>query len=215
MARMEKLRCWSRAVENPMHVVLTQKNFKTVTPALLKSNVEHLAKVRRLKVFEQVKGGCVSVEMTNSIVEGWHLHSHWLVNARFIDMKQLAIDWGKLVGQHFAIVHFNNSKEKSFLEEVCKYVCKPSEMVNWTAAELIDFIESARGRRFFFTFGDLFHKGKEIREFLAQSTGKQGCQCSQCASPAVRITSNKWCAENAKRRAIALAKRFAEPLRPL
>lgn len=208
-ARAEKLRTWTKYVQHPMHLVLTQKNFQTVTPQRLKENVQNIARVRRLTCMREVQGGCVSIEMTNRITEGWHLHSHWLVDSAFVSMKELAQGWGRLVGQRFAIVHYNNSKDKSFVQEVCKYVCKPSEMVQWTADEIMQFIESSRGRRFFFCFGNLFKAGAAIRAEIEAKTSSPECTCSQCKSPAVSIRVNKWCAENSHNRARAMCSRFA------
>lgn len=211
--RAEKLRVWSKEIRNPMHLVLTQKNFKVISSQLIKANVENIAKLRRRDVMDKVKGGCVSVEATNSVAEGWHLHSHWLVDARFVDMKELAIEWANLVGQHFAIVHYNNSKEKSFVQEVCKYVAKPAEMLAWTAVEIHDFITACRGRRFFFVFGSLFHEGKRIRNFIEESTGKEPCTCSACRSPAVRIRASSHARAYERQKAVAKTREFETPMR--
>jgi len=202
--RQKTIGLWAQQIRNPMHLILTQRNFADLDASHFKRNTKNLAAVRRQEVFEHVKGGCVSVELTNSPTEHWHLHSHWLVDAKFVSMKQLAISWGKLVGQQFGIVQFRKLKNKSYVNEVCKYVCKPAEFVTWTALEILTFIKSARGRRFCFTFGNLFRDGAAIREFVKQANARPKAKCRSCNSERIEIrtssTSKKFWARQAIKR---------------
>ena len=128
--RAELIKHWMPRIANPKHIVMTQRNFPILTRKKLKEHQQHLAKVRRTQVWKNVKGGCVSVEITNE-GRGWHLHSHWLVDATFVDMKELSIVWGKLVGQEYGIVHFSDCSQTDYCNEVCKYVVKPGQMAEW------------------------------------------------------------------------------------
>ena len=85
-----------------------------------------------------MKGGCVSIEITNE-GNGWHLHAHWLVDSVWTDASTLAITWGHLVGQSFAIVKVIPVKEKAYVHEVCKYLAKGSELAGWTPEQLLEF----------------------------------------------------------------------------
>ena len=199
--RKKVLGLWANTIRNPMHLILTQKNFAELDGAKHREHTKALQRVRRQQVMRNVKGGCVSVELTNNPSEAWHLHSHWLVDCRYVSMKELAIEWGKQVGQEFGIVRYSKLEEKDYVNEVAKYVCKPAEMVTWTALEILAFIEAARGRRFFFTFGNLNKHGKKIREFIKASEERKQCKCKKCESIHVNFEISSSAANSAKRRA--------------
>lgn len=175
--RIQVLRLWSQKIAQPKHLVLTQKNFSILTRSRIRSHTKALAKMRRTKSMEKVRGGCVSVEITNE-QNGWHLHSHWLVDCRWLDMPAVSQAWGKLVGQEFAIVKVMDCRERSYLQEVTKYVCDGSEMAKWRPEHLLEFVTAIKGRRFFFAFGSLFHTQPEIRRaLLAEKKTMEPCPC--------------------------------------
>lgn len=178
--RRELLEIWSHTILQPKHLVLTQRNFDRLTPGKIKEHQQALVKLRRQKIFEPVKGGCYSVEITHE--KGWHLHSHWLVDARFIPIQEISVEWGKLVGQDFAIVHISDLRDKSYLQEVLKYVVKGSEMLKWSALDIIDFVESINRKRFFFAFGSFFKMGAMIRQELKDRKEKHIMECPSCES---------------------------------
>ena len=168
---------WAELLEQPKHLVTTQRNTSTLTHRQLRNHTRNLSKLRRTKVFEHVTGGCVSVEVTNES-KGWHLHAHWLVNARWVDAKELAVTWGTLVGQDYAIVKVLDLRErKGYAREVSKYVCKGSAMAKWPPDEINEFVHAIRGQRFFFTFGDLFRKGGAIRAAIHAEKEPSLCEC--------------------------------------
>ena len=175
--RAELLKKWQVRIHNPMHLVTTQRNFELLTRRKIREHTRHLAKLRRQKVFSRVQGGCVSVEITNE-GRGWHLHAHWLIDADFVDIKELAIVWGRLVGQDFGIVHFNKIRPGSFCHEVCKYVVKGSEMSDWHPELLNQFVRSIHGSRFFFLFGSLHKQAASMRAELNQEKKERApCEC--------------------------------------
>ncbi len=179
-ARQEILKLWTQQIKQPKHVVTTQRNTNTLTRSQLKKHSQNLARLRRNKVFSQVKGGCVSVEITNES-RGWHMHAHWLLDARWIDAKELSRVWGRLVGQEYAIVHVSDLRQKDYLREVSKYVVKGSDLARWQPEEINEFVQAVRGRRFFFTFGSLFHSGKQIRAAIALQKQETVCECGCCS----------------------------------
>jgi Replication protein len=175
--REEVIAAWANQVAQPKHLVLTQRNFKTLTGSKIREHTRNLAKVRRSRAFKEVAGGCVTVEITNE-ENGWHLHSHWLLNCPWLDMERVSQAWGKLVGQEFAIVKVKDVREKEYLREISKYVAKPADLAGWKPEELNEFVHAVRGRRFFFSFGSLFHLGPEIRRALkANETESVSCDC--------------------------------------
>lgn len=175
--RRDLLKRWMPTIMQPKHIVTTQRNTKTITRRMIQEHTRNLSRLRRAKVFNQVKGGCVSVELTNES-KGWHLHAHWLVDARFVDAQELARVWGRLVGQDYAIVKVMDARNKPQYErELMKYVVKGSDLAKWNTAELYDFIAAVRGQRFFFAFGDLFKRARQIRAQMQQDRIPQVCDC--------------------------------------
>jgi len=176
-ARTQLITAWAHRLPSALHIVLTQRNFSVLTKAKLRAHVQALGKIRRQKVFAPVKGGCVSVEITNE-GRGWHLHSHWMVAARFVDAHDLALAWGKLVGQEFAIVRVKPLTSADYIGEVAKYVVEGCELAKWPAEEIWQFCNAIRGRRFFFTFGELSRIAPEIRRELRRAAPeKTPCEC--------------------------------------
>jgi hypothetical protein len=174
--RQEELRVWAKTIAQPKHVVTTQRNTTSLTRSMLKEHIKRLSRLRRTQVFRQVQGGCVSVEITNE-KRGWHLHAHWLLDAKWIDVKELAVTWGRIVGQDYAIVKVCDLRHREDYEkEITKYVVKGSEMAKWPAREIREFVEAVRGSRFFMRFGTLF-KMKHTRP--PRETRICACGCGE------------------------------------
>lgn len=175
--RREKLAVWVKRITQPKHLVLTQKNFPVLTPRKLREHGKNLLRMRRSLCFDKVRGGSVSIEITNE-GNGWHLHSHWLLDVRWLDMKAVSLTWAGLTGQEFAIVKIKDARDRDYLQEVTKYVAEGSELAKWPAEHLNEFVTAIRGRRFFFAFGSLFKMGREIRaEILANKPPSPICDC--------------------------------------
>ena len=180
--RQAILKKWLTRIEQPKHLVTTQRNFSVLTRQAIREHTVRLAKLRRAKVFSGVRGGCVTVEITNERA-GWHLHAHWLVDARWVDAGELSRAWGKLVGQDFAIVKVMDARAKiNYQLELAKYVVSGSEIARWQGEEIHQFIRAVKGRRFFFTFGSLFAEAANIRREINQEKNHDtacDCGCNQ------------------------------------
>jgi hypothetical protein len=175
--RAELLRLWVKRIRSPKHLVTTQRNFPVLTRRKIREHQKNLAKLRRKKVFAGVRGGCVSVEITNE-GNGWHLHAHWLVDANFVSAQELAVAWGKLIGQEYGIVKVINATEKDYATEVAKYVVKGDSMMRWPREHVLEFVRAVKGIRFYFTFGELFKLSRAIRAELNQSKPPaKPCDC--------------------------------------
>jgi len=178
--RAQKLKLWSNTIRQPKHLVLTMRNFEVLTGKRIREFQQALLKLRRLKLFKEVKGGCASLEITKGN-EGWHLHAHLLLDVRWLDMENLARQWGGLVNQQFGIVKIKDLRESSYLQEVTKYVAKGSEIASWPGEQIWEFVCAIKGRRFFFAFGSLFKMSGEIkREIARQAAGNKPCTCGAC-----------------------------------
>jgi hypothetical protein len=175
--RKNILKLWSGKIRQPKHMVLTQNNFPILTRRKLSCHIKALAALRRRKALERVKGGCVSVEITNE-GNGWHLHSHWLIDCRYLDMHAVSRVWGSLVGQEFSIVKIKDVRNTEYVQEVSKYVVEGSELAKWPAELINEFVRAVRGTRFFSTFGSLRECSKQIRaELNAQKPERKVCDC--------------------------------------
>ena len=146
---LEKL---TAGMTNVKHVVLTQRNFTDLSHASIQKTRSNLLKLRRRLITARVFGGCASLEFTNEDA-GWHMHWHLLLHTRFICSSCLAFEWGQLCGQSFAVVKVLPVDGKSYVQEVCKYAVKGSEISKWTGNQIKDFIEAQRRIRMFSVFG--------------------------------------------------------------
>lgn len=177
LKRQQILTAWANRIKQPKHLVLTQKNFPVLTARRIREHTKNLAKFRRARACAQVRGGSVSVEITNED-RGWHLHSHWLLDVNWLDMSEVSQAWAALVGQQFAVCKVMDVREKNYVREVTKYVCEGSELAKWKAEHINEFVTAIKGRRFFFTFGSLRKLSADVKaelEFLKPE--KQKCEC--------------------------------------
>jgi hypothetical protein len=175
--RRETVEWWTKQLTQPKHVVLTARNTETITKERVLAFKEAFQKLRRRKLTRNWLGGFYSLEVTNE-GRGWHLHMHVLVNARFVPADQLAVEWGKLIGQDFAIVKVKDCRDRSYLGEVTKYAVKGTELAGWTGADIAALMDAFEGVRVFGVFGELFKKRAEFREFLEALQGElPRCEC--------------------------------------
>lgn len=177
MNRRELLKVVTNGMTHVKHVVLTQRNFDHLTREKIVASRKALLDLRRQKIFGKVTGGCASLEFTNE-EKGWHMHWHVLVQSSFIPASNLAIAWGKLVGQEYAIVKVKDVSEKSYLQELCKYVVDGSELARWKPERILEFVLALRGTRLFTTFG----KFKAIAKFARAvvKANKVESVCESC-----------------------------------
>lgn len=176
-ARTQLLTVWAQRLKHKKHVVTTQRNFDLISTRKLKEHMRNLGRLRRQKVFADVHGGAVSVEVTNES-RGWHLHAHWLIDAEWIDAGELARTWGKLVGQEYAIVKVKDVTASDYVGEACKYLAKGNQIAQWTADEIWQFALAVRGRRFFTTFGQLRQCADDVRQQLEfMKPDRCACDC--------------------------------------
>jgi hypothetical protein len=171
------------------HVVLTQRNFSMLTREKILDSRKNLLALRRQKVFGKVTGGCASLEFTNE-ERGWHMHWHLLIQSPWIHGSELSKAWGTLVGQEYAIVKVMDVSEKSYLQEICKYVVDGSELARWTPKQILEFVVALRGTRLFTTFG----KFREVRSWAealvkADRASKPSCECG-CSAKIIGESEN-------------------------
>lgn len=148
--RCARVSAWAQTCNQPKHVVLTGRNTDAPLPRVYS---RAFSKLRRQKPFRWSRG-CRTIETTNE-GRGWHVHIHALVDTRWVDAGELAVRWGRLVGQDFAIVKVKDARLETYLAELVKYACKPAQLASWTPTEAVTFIRACEGVRLFSTWGDL------------------------------------------------------------
>jgi hypothetical protein len=178
--RVAAIRKWSEQISQPKHLVITQANFPILTGRKIREFQRALTKLRRADCWQDVRGGCASMEITHE-GRGWHLHAHILLDVDWLEMPEVSKTWASLVGQEFAICKVKDCRAGSYAQEVAKYVAKGSDLAKWDAQLLLQFLFAIKGKRFFFAFGTLFKMGPEIRRELARAKGEgKLCECGAC-----------------------------------
>lgn len=152
--RKTQIEWWTKFVRQPKHVVLTVRNSDYLSSEYLAAVKLAFRQLRHSKFARNWRGGCWSLEITNE-GRGWHVHLHCLIDATWIDSRQLAAEWAKRVHQDFAIVKVKDCRNAEYLQEVCKYVAKGSEVATWSAEEISCFVDALTSQRTFGIFGTL------------------------------------------------------------
>jgi hypothetical protein len=171
---LEKL---THGMTNVKHVVLTQRNFKDLTHQVIQRCRCNLLKLRRRLITSRVFGGCASLEFTNEAA-GWHMHWHLLLHTRFICANCLAFEWGQLCGQNYAIVKVLPVDDRSYVQEVCKYAVKGSEIARWSGEEIKQFVTAQKKIRMFSVFGSFARVASLARAAVeAERVRPDPCEC--------------------------------------
>lgn len=181
--RRESIEAWSTLIRQPKHVVLTTRNTEDFTRTTVAKFKRAWNSLRRGVVARNWRGGTFALEVTNES-KGWHLHSHSLIDADFIDAGILAKEWAKRVGQDFAIVKVKDARDRSYLGEVTKYAVKGSTLASWSPQEIAAYIRAIARTRTFLPFGSLY---KMRAEWEATRPPKQKWTC-ECGETDLRPT---------------------------
>lgn len=178
--RKKQVEWWTQLIKQPKHVVLTIKNIRDLSPGHVIEFRKYFSALRRRKFCRNWKGGFYSLEVTNE-GDGWHLHLHALVDAKWIDGGELARAWNSVTNGLGYIVKVRDCRKADYLAELTKYVVKGSQAATWPAQTILTFIEAFRGKRTFGVFGNLYAARTEFAEWIA--TLKQlrpKCECGSC-----------------------------------
>jgi hypothetical protein len=203
-ARAGSVEWWTKGISQPKHVVLTIKNTADLTRGHIKELKKWFSALRRRKFARNWVGGFYSVEVTNE-GKGWHLHLHILVDARWIDAGELAIQWGKVTNQAGHIVKVKDVREGSYLAEVTKYAVKGSQLAKWTGEQIRTFIQAFQGVRCFGVFGSLFGKRTQWAEWI-EAAREHGLQCDCGCKEWDYFSEQEWAAEEIRHDLAALSR---------
>jgi hypothetical protein len=178
--RKEAVQWWVSMIEQPKHVVLTLRNQPDLTRAHVQEARKWLTNLRNRRFCRNWQGGFYSIEVTNE-GRGWHLHFHLLVDAKWIDAAELAIQWDDVTNHNGKIVKVKDARGHDYLREVTKYAVKGVDLAKWTPDQIATFITAFDGVKCFGVFGALYGARTEFAEFIASlRNSKPKCTCGSC-----------------------------------
>jgi hypothetical protein len=168
---------WTQRIDQPKHIVLTVRNTDQLTNDYVRWFKHCWSRLRRSSFAAAWQGGFYSLEVTNE-GHGWHLHLHALIDARWVDQKELAIRWANIVGQDFAIVKVKDVRGSDYIREVTKYTVKGNDLAAWSAPDIAAYIDAMAGVRSFGVFGKLYSQRTAWRKWLdTLQAEKPACEC--------------------------------------
>jgi len=180
-------------VRQPKHVVLTARNQHTLSREWITRLKKALTSLRRSKFARNWKAGVWNLEVTNE-GRGWHVHFHLLIEATWIESPKLAIEWGKRVGQEFAIVKVLDAREKNYLKECTKYTVKGTDLAGWSGQDIATFIKVFSNQNCHGTFGELYKASLAFRRMLKElNQEKKACECG-CVKFVI-LSEHEWILE--------------------
>lgn len=175
--RAEGIQWWASTIRQPKHVILTVRNVPVLTVGYVRRIKKAFNQLRKTKFAKAWVGGCYSIEVTNE-GNGWHVHLHILVDCRWVDGEQLALEWAKRVKQDFAIVKVKDCRGGDYVREVTKYAVKGTDLAKWAGEQAIEYILAMTGVRCFGTFGTLYRRNSEFAGWLEELARKKRlCEC--------------------------------------
>ena len=179
--RRKQVEWWTKTISQPKHVVLTVQNAPDLTRAHIAELMRWFTGLRRRKFCRNWKGGFYSIECTNE-GKGWHLHIHALIDAKWIDAPELAIQWQNQTRGMGRIVKVKDCRQAEYLAEVTKYSVKGAQLASWPPEQVATFIRAFDGKRTFGVFGSLYGVRTEFAEFIAtMKAAKPKCDCGSCS----------------------------------
>jgi len=179
--RRRQVEWWTRTIRQPKHVILTVKNIPDLTRGHLDELGRWFTALRRRKFARNWTGGFYRLEITNES-KGWHLHLHALVDAKWIDSAQLALEWHSITRGLGRIVKVRDCRHNDYLAEVVKYVAKGAQIALWEPAHIAAFVTAFDGKRTFGVFGSLYGVRTEFAEFIAtMKSARPKCDCGSCS----------------------------------
>lgn len=178
--RKKAVAWWTREISQPKHMVLTVQNTPHLDKGCVKEFRKWFCKLRRRKFAANWLGGFYTLEVTNE-GNGWHLHLHALIDAKWIDEGQLSTQWQEVTNGLGRIVKVRDARGKNYLAEVTKYCVKGVQLAAWNPEQITTFIDAFAGIRTFGVFGTLYGARTKFRLWWkAIRNEKPRCKCGSC-----------------------------------
>jgi hypothetical protein len=167
----------------PLHITLTRANVGDVKKADVTALKKAFKRLRRQKIWKPVRGGIVSIELTNK-GKGWHPHMHILADCRWLggetpepqrwhsrsrkaelcrqSSEELQQAWSACIGQLLSSIKVRRCDGETAVREVLKYAVKGSDLVD-SPDPVGDAIRAISGGRLSTPFGTMFGLKAELR----------------------------------------------------
>ena len=145
-----------RQMDFPKMITLTMPRWKLVPQDGIKHLRKCFSKLRRTKLFKTVVGGCYQVELVQK-EDGWHIHLHALLDAKYIPRQKLWTEWGRIIGEKFPNVKIEAATNDAQKAYMCKYPVKAAEF-DLSSDAIVDWYLATKGARLFSTFGKWYNK---------------------------------------------------------
>ena len=138
--------------------------------------VEAFRKLRKDRLFRQIKGGAYSYEVVPH-ESYYHIHLHLLVDAPFIPQTILFAAWRRILGVQYASVNIKSASHPAAREYITKYAAKNHAIS--TDPDLIwKLYDAIKGRRLFGTFGSWYNVAMDDDPTVDDRAKKAGvCPC--------------------------------------
>jgi hypothetical protein len=163
---------------------LTLPDFGASFEVTLAIEQDALTRLKRSRIWrDNVRGAYDKTEWTCGKREEvhHHIHAHLLVAARWMDMKAFTATWTRCVKaaakahgvawtlpRGYALsVKLKTLTLPEVINEMTKYLAKPSDYARLSGAELVEIHRVLKGRRLFNSYGD-FNANNGSREIVAK-----------------------------------------------
>jgi hypothetical protein len=179
--RLKALAWWVDSLKKPKHLVLTLRNVPRLTKGYVSQAKKWLGRFRRCKLFAGVEGGLWAMEITNK-GRGWHLHFHLVIEAPWMDVRQISERWSKTTKGAGEVVWIEDASRGGLRANLPRYVTKYTgkgfKLHEWDGDKLCEFLLAMDGGRTFGVFGSLLSKRGDWKQWLAETrAARRKCEC--------------------------------------
>ena len=136
-------------------------------------------RLRRNKRLPGFDGGVYAIEVVPKN-DGWHIHIHLIVSAKFIPHRMLQAAWGTIIGTYQPSVDIRHAQGKSTAKYIAKYVSK-SLSPSGDPSHYARLYAAIHGSRLFSLFGSWFHR-QDYRDTLRPVDTLPALQCPKCGT---------------------------------
>lgn len=157
-------------------ITLTFRNVKELTKSTIEKCKEDLLSLRKTKLWlSAVRGGLAVFECKHkSDKTGWNIHIHILVDAGFINYRELSSAWLKITGRSFIVDIRSEGNSVGSIYHLLKYFLKAPVIKGADVNSLeLDYNSAFSKFRNLITFGTLFKiKPSKLRfDFVCPECG--------------------------------------------
>lgn len=165
-----------KKMEYPKFITLTMPRWTRNPRDGIKYLRECFTRLREQKLWKLVRGGCYQIELKRK-PDGWHIHLHMLLDAKFIPRQQLFVAWRDILGVGFVSVDVRACRTPQQRAYVTKYVAKASDFAGAPEA-VVEWYEATKGSRLFGTLGEWYNaKLEELLDPTEYKPFVPACDC--------------------------------------